>query len=234
VTSWSNPNEAWVEVARGIRAALEPARPDATAPGEKREAERQNHASPMREPEYEDATSQALAEQIEAGRARRLRLIRAGKSAEEVDREIVRLRRQIREGGQLRAGDALGDGRYLLLKIIGKGGFAFVWEALDRKHQQTVAIKVLHPAEAKGPSKRERFFRGARIMGELRHESIVRVLEPHGGGRGLLLLRHGAGGRGRPAPCRGHQAATARARPSSGPPHRLSAGGSTREGHRPP
>lgn len=41
-------------------------------------------------------------------------------------REVVDLRRKLREGGQLKAGDSLGDGRYLLLRKLGKGGFAVV------------------------------------------------------------------------------------------------------------
>ena len=84
------------------------------------------------------------------------------------------------EGGQLRAGDALGDGRYLLLHPLGHGGFGAVWAAFDQTRGEQVAIKVLHPAQAREGSRRERFFRGARVMGLLQHEGVVRVLEPHG------------------------------------------------------
>lgn len=64
-------------------------------------------------------------------RARKQALRDAGIATDEVEREIFQLRRQLREGGQLRAGDALSDGRYLLVWVVGRGGFAVVWEAYD-------------------------------------------------------------------------------------------------------
>jgi hypothetical protein len=74
----------------------------------------------------------------------------------------------------------LGDGRYLLIKQLGRGGFAVVWEAHDRRDERGVAIKVLHLHLAGDPQRRERFFRGARVMSELAHPGVVRVFEPHG------------------------------------------------------
>lgn len=50
----------------------------------------------------------------------------AGLSTDEVDREILELRRRLREEGQLRAGETLGDGRYRLIRMVGRGGFAVV------------------------------------------------------------------------------------------------------------
>lgn len=90
------------------------------------------------------------------------------------------MRRQLREGGRLRAGDALDDGRYLLVQEVGRGGFAVVWNAYDRREQQRVAIKMLHPNLAGDPLRRERFFRGARAMRDLGHAAVVRVHEPEG------------------------------------------------------
>jgi serine/threonine protein kinase len=97
-----------------------------------------------------------------------------------VDREIQQLRREMREGGQLRAGDWLGDGRYLLLEPIGRGGFSIVWRAHDSELQRDVAIKVLHAELAGDSVRRERFFRGARRMVDLAGDGVVRVLDPHG------------------------------------------------------
>lgn len=87
---------------------------------------------------------------------------------------------KLRDGGQLRAGDWLGDGRYLLVKQLGRGGFAVVWEAHDRRGERRVAIKVLHLHLASDPQRRERFVRGARVMPELAHPGVVRVFDPHG------------------------------------------------------
>jgi serine/threonine protein kinase/nucleoside phosphorylase len=135
-------------------------------------------ASPT--PAYASVEAQALSERLEHARARKQALRDARIATDDVDREILQLRRQLREGGQLCAGDALGDGRYLLIKPIGRGGFAVVWEAYDRADQLRVAIKVLHQHLASDPQRRERFFRGARVMGELKHPGVVRVHDPRG------------------------------------------------------
>ena len=46
--------------------------------------------------------------------------------------------------GRLRAGDALGGGRYLLVERIGDGGYASVWRAFDQERREEVAVKVMH------------------------------------------------------------------------------------------
>jgi formylglycine-generating enzyme required for sulfatase activity len=135
-----------------------------------------NGAQPT--PVYLNAEVQALSEQLERARQRKQSLRDAGIGTDDVDREILELRRKLRGGGQLRAGDALGDGRYLLVKQVGRGGFSVVWEAFDRAEQRRVAIKVLHQHLASDPQRRERFFRGARMMLDLKHPAVVRVLDP--------------------------------------------------------
>ncbi|WP_437716681.1 SUMF1/EgtB/PvdO family nonheme iron enzyme [Sorangium sp. So ce448] len=195
VTSWANPDEAWREVVQGIRAAVEEAaasaRPEAALAG--------TTALPgalgvsLREA---DETIRAVDKQIAAAQKRRVRLRAAGASTEEVDREIVDLRRKRREGGQLHVGEELSDGRYLLLERIGRGGFATVWRALDAgRGDLPVAIKVLHPNLAGDESRRERFFRGARAMAELDHPGVVRILAPKGEDSGwhyfVMELVHG-------------------------------------------
>jgi serine/threonine protein kinase len=137
-----------------------------------------NAASPT--PAYLNAEVQALSEQLERARERKRNLHDSGIATDRVDQEILELRRKLRDGGQLRAGDSLGDGRYLLIKPVGRGGFAVVWEAWDREGQQRVAIKVLHQHLASDPQRRERFFRGARVMMELNHPAVVRVHDPSG------------------------------------------------------
>jgi formylglycine-generating enzyme required for sulfatase activity len=131
-------------------------------------------------PSYPDESTRALSERLEQARARKKALLEAAEGTAAVDREILELRRQLREGGQLRAGDSLGDGRFLLLERVGKGGFAIVWKALDRSTNRRVAIKVLHSELAGDRVRRERFFRGARVMAELGSAAVVRVVETHG------------------------------------------------------
>ena len=139
-------------------------------------------------PAYLNAEVQALSEQLERVRQRKQRLRDAGIETDDVDREILGLRRQLREGGQLRAGDALGDGRYLLVTSVGRGGFAVVWEAFDHARQQRVAIKVLHQHLAGDPQCKARFFRGARVMMDLKYPAVVRILDPRGEDEGFCYF----------------------------------------------
>ncbi|WP_437816956.1 protein kinase domain-containing protein [Sorangium sp. So ce1078] len=194
VTSWANPDEAWMDVVRGIRAAVEEAaasaRPEAGLAGA---ALTSALAATLREAEE---AIRAIDKQIASAQKRRLRLKAAGASTAEVDQEIVDLRRKRREGGQLHVGEELSEGRYLLLERIGRGGFATVWRALDAgRGDQPVAIKVLHPNLAGDDGRRERFFRGARAMAELDHPGVVRILEPKGEDGGwhyfVMELVHG-------------------------------------------
>lgn len=174
ITSWHNRDEAWKDVAGGIREAIF---------GSLSAKHRKTH-----EPAYENDEIRALAARLERARMRRTALEDSASSTADVDREILNLRRSLREGGQLRAGDAVEDERYLLLKLIGQGGFASVWAACDRAHGERVAIKVLHPAHARDPLRCERFFRGARVMSGLTHPAVVRVLQSRGEDGGYLYF----------------------------------------------
>jgi serine/threonine protein kinase len=67
-------------------------------------------------------------------------------------------------------------GRYDLVNCLGKGGFGEVWEAVDRRMNRTVAIKLPRflPNEHK---KIERFLREGRAAAGLRHPNIVSVFD---------------------------------------------------------
>ncbi|MCA9692263.1 MAG: protein kinase, partial [Myxococcales bacterium] len=131
-------------------------------------------------PSYDDEQTQALSEELERAIERRKTLRKDGRETGDVEAEIAQLRRQLREGGHLKAGDSLGDGRYLLVRRVGQGGFATVWMAYDRALEKHVAIKVLHGQYARDDGRRERFFRGAKKMADLDHPAIVRVIDLHG------------------------------------------------------
>jgi tetratricopeptide (TPR) repeat protein len=147
-------------------------------------------------PRYQDEETRLLSFRLEAAQTRRTRLQEQGASTKDITREILELRRQLREGGQLRAGDYLGEGRFLLLETVGRGGFATVWRAHDLTRKTEVAIKVLHTNLAGDPLKRDRFFRGARRMAELRHPAVARVLEQQGedGGYHYFVMEFVGGG----------------------------------------
>jgi len=146
-------------------------------------------------PKYGDERTRILSEQLQDARRRRITLANAGAKTDKLDEEILELKRKMREGGQLRPGDTLGE-RYLLLEPIGRGGFATVWKALDETTKNHVAIKVLHTEIAGDVVRRDRFYRGARTMSMFEHSSVVRVLEPHGddGGYCYFVMEYVAGG----------------------------------------
>jgi nucleoside phosphorylase/CheY-like chemotaxis protein/tRNA A-37 threonylcarbamoyl transferase component Bud32 len=109
----------------------------------------------------------------------RERLIALAHDTTDLDKFILDLKRRFREGGQLHEGDFLGNGRYRLIAEVGTGGFATVWRAFDRIERKIVAVKVLHAQYARDETRRERFFRGAKKMSELRDRSVVAVFAPH-------------------------------------------------------
>ena len=157
VTSREDTDQALLEVALGIREML-------------------GEFHPVR---YPDESTRILSEALDEAYQRQEEVLKRGKGTAGVDEEILELRRKIREGGQLKAGDRLLDGRFKLLESIGRGGFATVWKALDCKRRKLhlVAIKVLHGQYAHDRTRRERFFRGARQMARLRHPRIAGIVE---------------------------------------------------------
>ncbi len=76
-------------------------------------------------------------------------------------------------------------GKYSLLRELGRGGMAVVWEALDRELGRRVALKLLRGVRQGGPDSGgvreeealERFTREARTSAKLQHPGIVKVFE---------------------------------------------------------
>ncbi len=129
-------------------------------------------------PSFSDDVSRGLSEALEDATLRHEELTTAGQDAAAALEEILDLKRRLRDGGHLKAGDILADGRFRLIELLGKGGFSSVFKAYDRRSCQLVAVKVLHGHHVHDRSRRERFFRGARQMAQLQHQGIVRVIEP--------------------------------------------------------
>lgn len=129
-------------------------------------------------PETADPHDETRAKLAQA-QTRKRRLEALGASTDEVVAEILRLKRSLRPGGRVAPGYVLGE-RYVLLRKIGRGGFATVWEAEDTMSGERVAVKVLHSELAGDHLRRDRFFRGARLMAELAHEAVVQIVEAHG------------------------------------------------------
>jgi hypothetical protein len=127
---------------------------------------------------YRDAAIKALSEELDHARERRNRLREAKLATSALDQEIVHLRRQLHEGGQLLAGDALGDGRYLLVKPVGRGGFSnLAWRssALDLERCSSQLKAVLAQAVAWEPGER---FADAGVMQRALRDALGGQLAP--------------------------------------------------------
>ncbi len=68
-------------------------------------------------------------------------------------------------------------GRYVIRRLLGKGGMGRVYHAWDPLMDRDVALKVLHPRLAARPAFRDRFVREAQSAGRLRHPNIVTIYE---------------------------------------------------------
>jgi serine/threonine protein kinase len=66
-------------------------------------------------------------------------------------------------------------GPYELRALIGRGGMASVYRALDHNLQREVAIKVLSQVAAAEPSIVDRFRQEAQLIARLRHPNIVQI-----------------------------------------------------------
>lgn len=128
------------------------------------------------EPAYQNEEMADLARKHAALTARREELTIAGRDTAHVIKQILEVRRRLRTGAQLQAGDQLAQDRFHLIEPAGQGGFATVWKAFDRHLQRMVAVKVLHGQHGQERTRQERFIRGARIMAMLDHPAIVRMV----------------------------------------------------------
>jgi tRNA A-37 threonylcarbamoyl transferase component Bud32 len=92
----------------------------------------------------------------------------------------------LRDGAQL--------GRYRVLRRIGSGGMATVYEAEHGDLEKRVALKTLHPALSVDPEARARFLREGRAAARIRHPHVVEVFDVGQEGDTLyLVMEHLAG-----------------------------------------
>jgi len=67
--------------------------------------------------------------------------------------------------------------QFEVIRLIGSGGMASVYEALDRKLARKVALKVIHPHLCQNESAVERFRREALAAARMDHPNIVRIYD---------------------------------------------------------
>lgn len=68
-------------------------------------------------------------------------------------------------------------GRYRLESVIGSGGMATVWAAIDTELERPVAVKVISETLAGDAAFMERFRREARIAAAFAHPNVVRLYD---------------------------------------------------------
>jgi serine/threonine protein kinase len=97
---------------------------------------------------------------------------------------------------EISVGASLGEaGRYRLQRLLGTGGMASVWLALDSRLEREVAVKVLSDVLALDQDYVARFEREARVAAGLSHPHLVSIFDfsVHGA-RPYLVLEYVAGG----------------------------------------
>jgi serine/threonine-protein kinase len=84
--------------------------------------------------------------------------------------------------------------RYLLERLLGRGGMAAVWLAQDEVLERPVAIKVLSDTIASDPEFLARFRREARVAAGLSHPNLIGVYDyAEGDERPYLVMEYVAG-----------------------------------------
>lgn len=99
---------------------------------------------------------------------------------------------QLAAAAELPVGTCLAQGRYQVLRVIGRGGFGITYDVGDRRLERRVAMKELFPESAVRhgsmvltppagrpafKASRDRFLREARVLARFTHPGIVRVFE---------------------------------------------------------
>lgn len=79
--------------------------------------------------------------------------------------------------------------RYELRRRIGEGGMGVVFEGFDRLLEKRVAVKVLHPEQARNPSIAARFSLEAKIASAFHHPNVATTFDvgEHGGCQFLVM-----------------------------------------------
>jgi serine/threonine-protein kinase len=72
---------------------------------------------------------------------------------------------------------ALLDGRYRVRGRVARGGMATVYHATDERLERTVAIKIIHPAQARDGQFVARFAEEAKTVARLTHPNVVAVYD---------------------------------------------------------
>lgn len=138
-----------------------------------------------------------LAERLEQLLTERTIVLSWTDDSKRIDAEIQQARTALRHGPSLHAGEVLSE-KYQLVRQLGNGTFAEVWQSkvLGAADGKTVALKILHGRWCKDEAFVRRFGIGAKILAQLSHPHIVKLIEPATESQGFhyLAMEYLAGG----------------------------------------
>ena len=80
--------------------------------------------------------------------------------------------------------------RYEITQLLGEGGMSFVYKAIDKQLQRTVAIKTLKPVYVEQEKFVERFKREAQTAANLNHPNIVQIFDWGIGGEPFFVMEY--------------------------------------------
>ncbi|WP_437476566.1 serine/threonine-protein kinase [Sorangium sp. So ce1014] len=83
---------------------------------------------------------------------------------------------------------ALFQGRFLIDRLLGRGGMGEVWAALDTALERPVAIKIVHRALAGEARYAERFLRETKLVARVAHPNLVRLYDAGATAAGQLFM----------------------------------------------
>ena len=94
----------------------------------------------------------------------------------------------------VQVGDTLGEGRYEVEGVLGKGGMATVFRVRDPRLRIARALKILDPELSARAGLRKRFEVEAHAMAKLNHVNIVRVFDVVDDGSHFYIVMELIGG----------------------------------------
>lgn len=80
------------------------------------------------------------------------------------------------------------DNRYEIVRLIGRGAMADVYQAVDREKNETVALKILNLSLLREPEAMLRFEREARVQEMLKHRNVAALFGEGATNRGEPYL----------------------------------------------
>ncbi|WP_437720595.1 serine/threonine-protein kinase [Sorangium sp. So ce861] len=90
--------------------------------------------------------------------------------------------------GDLPGPGALFQGRFLIERLLGRGGMGEVWAALDTALERPVAIKIIHRGLAGEARYAERFLRETKLVARVAHPGLVRLYDAGRAADGRLFM----------------------------------------------